>query len=98
MEIDGNDWGTNWNGGLKNKALRSNASLNQLNTARYNTPSHLFFKKRGRNGNHSIILSFYHSIILSFYHSIILSFYHSIILSFYHSIILSFYHSIILAF
>ncbi len=25
----GNDWGTNWNGGLKNKALRLNASLNQ---------------------------------------------------------------------
>ncbi|RVY37977.1 hypothetical protein [Helicobacter pylori] len=33
-----------------------------MNTARYNTPSHLFFQKRGRNG----IQSFNHSIIQSF--------------------------------
>lgn len=30
MKWIGNDWGTNWNGGLKNKALRLNASLNQI--------------------------------------------------------------------
>ncbi|MCQ2703635.1 hypothetical protein JT141_07535 [Helicobacter pylori] len=57
-----------------------------MNTARYNTISHLFFKK-------GVEMAFYHSIILSFYHSIILSFYHSIILSFYHSIIQSFKQS-----
>ncbi|MCQ2945277.1 hypothetical protein JT217_06800, partial [Helicobacter pylori] len=60
-------------------------------TTRYNTPSHLFFKKGVEMAfNHSIIQSFNHSIIQSFYHSIILSFYHSIILSFkqrYHTFI-----------
>ncbi|WRD11223.1 PT domain-containing protein [Helicobacter pylori] len=46
-----------------------------MNTARYNTASHLFFKKGVEMAfNHSIIQSFNHSIIQSFYHSIILSF------------------------
>ncbi|GAA8402170.1 hypothetical protein HpNP4_29920 [Helicobacter pylori] len=30
MKWIGNDWGTNWNGGLKNKALRLNTSLNKI--------------------------------------------------------------------
>ncbi|EMH05562.1 hypothetical protein HMPREF1406_00015, partial [Helicobacter pylori GAM239Bi] len=41
-----------------------------INTARYNTPSHLFFKKGVEMAfNHSTIQSFNHSTIQPFNHS-----------------------------